>query len=86
MQPVNTAVNGRLGHWVEVRPEPSGQYTAQAVGLPEVAATAPSREEAIRRVCVAGAPKISGHWPQCDIHGLIMKPDSRSHANNRFGH
>lgn len=35
---------------IVVRPEPSGQYTAQAVGLPEIQATAATREEALRHV------------------------------------
>src|SRR5437867_2645374 len=37
---------------VLVCPEPAGQFTAQAVGLPELRATAESREEAIRQVRV----------------------------------
>lgn len=35
---------------VLVRPEPQGQYTAQAVGLPDIRATAATREEAIEMV------------------------------------
>jgi hypothetical protein len=35
---------------VLVRPEPPGQYTAQLVGLPEMRATAATREEAVRQV------------------------------------
>jgi hypothetical protein len=37
-------------HLVLVRPEPAGGFTAQAVGLPELSATAATREEAVRRV------------------------------------
>jgi hypothetical protein len=36
--------------WMVVRPEPPGQFTAQAVGLPEIQATAANREEAIAQV------------------------------------
>jgi hypothetical protein len=50
MQPSNTTQNGTLQHWVIVRAEPPGQYTAQAVGLLEIAATAATREEALERV------------------------------------
>jgi predicted RNase H-like HicB family nuclease len=35
---------------VKVRPEPPGQYTAHVVGLPEIQATAATREEAIQQV------------------------------------
>jgi hypothetical protein len=42
--------NGAMQHWVTVRPDAGGQYTAQAVGLPEVRATAADRDEAFRRV------------------------------------
>lgn len=36
---------------IRVRAEPPGQFTAEAVGLPELHATADTREEAIGRVC-----------------------------------
>ncbi|MHB1422953.1 MAG: type II toxin-antitoxin system HicB family antitoxin [Gemmataceae bacterium] len=39
-----------LYHWVVVRPEPSGQFTAQVMGLPEVRATAASRSEALQQI------------------------------------
>ena len=45
-----TNLNGTVQHWVVARPEPSGQFTAQVVGLPELAATAATREEAIEQV------------------------------------
>ena len=35
---------------VVVREEPTGQFTAEAVGLPELRATAPTREDAIDQV------------------------------------
>jgi hypothetical protein len=35
---------------IVVRPEPPGQFTAQAVGLPEIQATAATREEALQHV------------------------------------
>jgi hypothetical protein len=37
-------------HLVVIRPEPAGGFTAQVVGLPELSATAPTREEAVRQV------------------------------------
>src|SRR5438045_1061617 len=42
--------NGAVPHWVEVRAEPPGQYTAWIAGLPHVVATAATRDEALQRV------------------------------------
>ena len=42
--------NDVMNHWVIVRPEPAGQFTAQAVGLPDIHATGATREEALARV------------------------------------
>jgi hypothetical protein len=39
--------------FIIVRPEPAGQYTAQAVGIPEIKATSSSREVAIQNVQAA---------------------------------
>jgi predicted RNase H-like HicB family nuclease len=39
-----------LAPLVLVRPEPPGSYTAQLVGLPEIAATAATRAEAVEQV------------------------------------
>ena len=50
MAPANQSANGTIQHWVLVRSEAPGQYTARVAGLPEVAATAPTRAEALRRV------------------------------------
>jgi hypothetical protein len=50
MSAPSTIPNGTLQHWVVNRPEPSGQFTAQVVGLPELRATAPTREAAIEQV------------------------------------
>ena len=46
----NTSRNGAIKHWILVRADSSGQHTAQAVGLPDVVATAGTREEALQRV------------------------------------
>jgi predicted RNase H-like HicB family nuclease len=43
----------RLYAFLVVRPEPPGQHTVAVVGLPEIQATAPTREEAIERVRAA---------------------------------
>ena len=40
----------RLYSFVVVRPEPPGQHTATVVGIPEIHATAATREEAIEQV------------------------------------
>lgn len=47
-----TTRNGSVQHWVVARPEPSGSFTAQVVGVPELVATAATREEAIDRIRV----------------------------------
>ena len=39
-----------ISQLVLVRPEPPGYYTAQVVGLPEIRASAATREEAIEQV------------------------------------
>lgn len=49
MQP-ETAPAPTVAPLILVRPEPPGQFTAQAVGLPELSATAASRDEALRQV------------------------------------
>src|SRR2546421_12847195 len=53
MNPNDPAVPPALHHLVVVRPEPPGQFTAEAVGLPEIRATCPDRDEAIKRVRLA---------------------------------
>ena len=50
MSSPSTMPNGPLQHWVVNCCEPSGQFTAQVVGLPELRATAPTREAAIEQV------------------------------------
>jgi predicted RNase H-like HicB family nuclease len=50
MQLLNAYQNGAPQYWVTVRPEPAGQFTAQAVGLPDVYAAAATREEALAKV------------------------------------
>ena len=50
MAATNKHQNGHVQNWVTVTPEPAGQFTVQAVGLPEIRATAATREEALLRV------------------------------------
>jgi len=50
MRPSNASHYESLCHWLIVRPEPAGQFTAQLLGLPELSATAASRDEAIEQV------------------------------------
>ncbi len=47
--PIPTTAHA-LSQLVLVRPEPPDQFTAQVVGLPEIRAIAPTREEAIQQV------------------------------------
>ncbi len=42
--------NGTLRQWIVVRPETTGTFAAEAVGLPQASATAATREDAIDRV------------------------------------
>ena len=41
-----------ISQLVQVRPEPPGEFTAQAVGLPEIRATAATPEEATDQVAI----------------------------------
>jgi hypothetical protein len=50
MPPPQPPLSASVNQLVLVRPEPSGQYTAQLVGLAEVRATAGTREEAIEQM------------------------------------
>src|SRR5438874_99024 len=67
MPATNTNQNGAQ-HWVVVRPEPAGQFTAQALGLPEIRATAPTRAEALDRIHVMlGGMHASGQLVSVDM-------------------
>jgi hypothetical protein len=50
MQSPNITLNGSRQHWVKLQPEPPGQFTAQVVGIPELRATAATREDALQQV------------------------------------
>lgn len=50
MPPSNISQHESLYHWIVVRPEPAGQFTAQLLGLPELSTTAVNREDAIEQV------------------------------------
>jgi len=50
MQPDPQPFGLCASYLVLVRPEPSGQYTGELVGLPEIRATAATHEEAVRQV------------------------------------
>ena len=68
MAATNQPQNGSVQHWVMVRPEPVGQYTARAAGLPDVAATAATREEALHRVHeLLGALLASGQLVALEV-------------------
>jgi hypothetical protein len=50
MSQTSTIPNGAVRHWVIGRTEPSGQFTVQVVGVPELRATAATRAEAIEQI------------------------------------
>jgi hypothetical protein len=50
MLPSNSVANESLHHWIVVRPQPEGQFTAQLLGLPELSATAANREQALQQI------------------------------------
>jgi hypothetical protein len=50
MQAERTLGNGISSHWVTVRRQPDGDYMAQALGIPEASATAPTRAAAVEHV------------------------------------
>ena len=68
MQPPLQRVNTPVSLLVTVRPEADGQYTAQAVGLPDIQATASTREGAIQQVrSVLSAWLASGQLVQLEL-------------------
>lgn len=50
MSDITPSTNPLVSCVVRVRPEPPGQFTAQPLGLPELHATAATREEAVEQV------------------------------------
>jgi len=50
MKPEANPLNGVPSQLILVRADPAGQFTAQLIGLPELRATAATREEAIEQV------------------------------------
>src|SRR5262245_27224875 len=55
-------------HLVVVHPEPSGQHTAQVVGIPDVRVTAGSKEEALAQVRQAlTAWLATASWVQVQV-------------------
>jgi hypothetical protein len=50
MLPSNSVANESSHLWIVVRPQPAGQFTAQLLGLPELAATAANRDEASEQI------------------------------------
>jgi hypothetical protein len=50
MKVQSSPANGTWSQLVAIRPEPAGQFTASVVGLPELHATATTREDALRRL------------------------------------
>lgn len=56
---MNPNVPVPASHLVEIRPEPTGGFTVQVVGLPELTATAPTREEAIEQVRAKIAERLA---------------------------
>lgn len=66
-----------LSLFIVVRPEPLGQFTAQAVGLPEVRATAATREEALQQVRATLAEWIASGQ-------LVALPIPPAHALQNF--
>lgn len=50
MPTFNASHHESLCQWIVVGPEPAGQFTAQALGMPELTVTAASRDEAIAQI------------------------------------
>ncbi len=50
MNPMPHAPNMASSLWIVVREEPPGQFTARVVGLPELQATAATRDEALQQL------------------------------------
>jgi predicted RNase H-like HicB family nuclease len=68
MQTPSAQQNGTQPFWVVLRPEPEGQFTARVVGLPEIQATAPTKEEALQQVRAVLAEWVaSGRLVSVDV-------------------
>ncbi len=51
MNPISHLAGAASTLWVLVRPEPDGQLTARVIGLPELQATAATREQVLQHLC-----------------------------------
>jgi hypothetical protein len=69
MLPTKTVSSESLHHWIVVRSEPTGQFTAHLLGLPELAATAAGREDAIEQVRIR-----IGEWLEEGRLALVETP------------
>ncbi|MCS7045037.1 MAG: hypothetical protein NZO58_01645 [Gemmataceae bacterium] len=65
-----------MWHWVLVRPEPPGQFTARVVGLPDVGITAPTREEAVERLAALLGELVEAG----ELIALELRPKSKVSA------
>ena len=50
MSPISYPPGTASSLWILVQPEPPGQFTARVVGLPELQATAATREQALQHI------------------------------------
>ena len=65
---VASTENGTVRHWLVGRAEPSGQFTVQVVGVPELRATAATRADAIEQIrSVLGAWLASGQLMSIEV-------------------
>jgi predicted RNase H-like HicB family nuclease len=78
----STGQNGAVHHWIAVRPEPLGCFTVQVVGLPELSATAATREEAVQQVrTMLGEWLASGRLAPIEIQATNPLLDFRGHLD-----
>lgn len=78
MPPSDQDHNGTIQCLVTVHAAPAGQFTAQAVGLPDVCATGGTREEAVTRLReMLGAAVSSGALTALELPMEIPQPSSK---------
>jgi len=82
MSIVSTTPNGAIQQWIVGRTEPSGEFTAQVAGVPELRATAATRSEAISTIQNMVRDWLaSGRLMAIDVSGANPAPGFTGHLD-----
>ena len=83
MLPTPSTWSAPVTQLVVIRPEPPGQYTAQLVGLPELQATAATREEALAQVrCLLAQWQADGRLVPVEVSLPAAMPPVAHHGHD----